>query len=88
MGLLGSAANIAGAIFNFAFVPGGGRWHTPMTTDITKLGEFGTKESEFGDEDGDHPLPAVSSRLSDETFGTIDGYDLTITEIKDLEIRR
>ena len=87
MGVLGSAANIAGAIFNFAFVPGGGRWHTPMTTEIDKLGDFGTKESEFGDEDGDHPLPAVGSTLSDESFGTIDGYDLTITEITNLTIK-
>lgn len=87
MSVLGSLGNVAGAIFNFAFVPGGGRWHTPMTTDISKLSDFGDAQSEFGDEDGDHPLPAIESTLSDETFGTIETYPITYTEAKYVHTR-
>lgn len=87
MSLLNSAASIAGAIFNFAFVPGGGRWHPPMVTDVTKLGDFGTKESEFGDEDGDHPLPAIETKLAHETFGTIETYPITYNEVENVNIR-
>ena len=44
-----------------------GRWHPPMSTEMDKLDDFGTPQSNMGDEDGDHPwLPA---RSNDE-FGT------------------
>lgn len=83
MSLLGTVLNL----FNFGSGSDDNRWHPPMSSDVTKLGDFGTKESEMGDQDGDHPLPAIESTLSDETFGTIETYATTYNEVEDVHIR-
>ena len=31
------------------------RWHTPMTTDIDKLEDYGDSSAAFGELDGDYP---------------------------------
>ena len=43
------------------------RWHPPMTTDISKLEDFGTPDLPMGDYEGDHP-PAPHRK--DDEVGT------------------
>ena len=41
----------------------GGRWHPPMSTDVSKLEDFGDEESAFGDEEGDYPPAPTSTNI-------------------------
>ena len=43
------------------------RWHPPMTTDISKLKEFGDKDYPMGDYPGDYPW---ERQRKDDEIGT------------------
>lgn len=73
--LITQALGIITNPFNWGTSSSDNRWHPPMTTDITKLGDYGTPEEPFGEKDGDHPIVLQSTVGSPET-GFIDTYTM------------
>ena len=73
--------------FNWGSSADDSRWHPPMVTDVSQLADFGTKESEFGDQDGDHPRSCLESTLGDEDTGFIDTYKFTYNEVENVVIK-
>lgn len=84
MSLFGIALNL----FNWGSGADDNRWHPPMNDDVSKLADFGTKESEFGDQDGDHPRSFRESALGDEETGFIDTYKSTYNEVVNIVIKK
>lgn len=73
--------------FNWGSSADDNRWHPPMVADVSKLADFGTKESEFGDQDGDHPRLDRESTLGDEETGFIDTYKFIYNDVEDIVIK-
>jgi len=84
MGLFTDILNI----FNWGSGPGDDRWHPPMTTDISKLGEYGSEEAAFGDKDGDHPRPHPTVIIGGaDDPDSLYCFDVEINDAHNIKIR-